>query len=248
MCLHYRQTLITTDLDKIQELNSWYNIWWNYAAELERKIFTNLDEQVKKITHTRNDIDYIYSQKFIKTYYDQINIKNRINKQKDEEYLINFLKHWNNQSFTEYFFDLAQYVIEKYNIKENDERLCITFREEKYKIPITIGQRYILAPYWLTESIGLIMPLNYNKKNANLDGFYKEEFYKLKQKDSACWVYYKKEKKIEFNETTLMEWENAIKNELLRSKRSSYRKYHQVILYKFIVEKDFRIKIMREIY
>ena len=105
-----------------------------------------------------------------------------------------------------------------------------------------------MAPYWLTESIGLIMPLDYNKKNANLDGSYKEGFYKTKQKNNACWVYYKKENEIKFNETTLMEWENAIKNELLRSKKSSYRKYHQAILYKFIVEKDFRTKIMGEIY
>jgi hypothetical protein len=53
---------------------------------------------------------------------------------------------------------------------------------------------------------------------------------------------------MKLNATTLMEWENAIENELSRSKRSSCRKYHQGILYKFIFEKDFRNRIMGEIY
>jgi hypothetical protein len=217
-------------------------------------LFSNSNEQVRNREYTRNAIYYIPPQKLIKAYYEQTNGKNQINEEKDEKYLINFLRHWNNKKFMEYFFDLAQHIIEKYHINENDERLCITFREERYnrekryKIPITIGQRYILAPYWLTETIGLIMPFGYNKENAYLDGFYKDEPFKIRQRNNASWVYYKKEKERKFNETTIMEWENAIENELLRSKKSSHRKYHQAILYKFIVDEMYRIKVMEEIY
>jgi hypothetical protein len=241
-------SIIISDFYKIQELNKWYNTWWQYAVELKADIFIDLRNQIKNIEYVKNDIHYISSSKLIKTNYEQINIKNRINEQKDEEYLINFLKHWNNKVFTEYFFDLAQYIIEKYNINENDERLCITFREERYKIPVTIGQRYVLAPYWFNESIGLIMPLEYHKENAKFDGCYKEKPFKIKQKNNACWVYYKKESEIKLNNTTIAEWEKAINNELNRSKKSSYRKYHQFILYKFIKDHEYRNKILEEIY
>ena len=93
-----------------------------------------------------------------------------------------------------------------------------------------------------------MLPENKNKENAILDGFCKEETYKIRQKNNACWVYYRKENEKQFNETTIMEWENAAKNELLRSRKSSYRKYHQDILYKFIMEKSYRMEIMKEIY
>jgi hypothetical protein len=241
-------SIIIADFDKIQQLNIWYNTWWSCATKLKSEILTNLNEKIKKIVYDKKNTYYFSSQKLIKSYYESNNIKNKTNEQRDEGYLMNFLKHWNNKSFTEYFFDLAEYIIEKYNIKENDERLCITFREDQYKIPITIGQRYILVPYWLTNSIGLIMPLKYNKENASIDGFYKEEIYKTRQKDNACWVHYRKENGIRFNATTIRDWENATENELSRSKRSSYRKYHQDILYKFIMEKNYRMKIMEEIY
>jgi hypothetical protein len=229
-----------TDFDKIQELNKWYTTWWQCALELETKELANLTEQVKDINYTKNEKRYISSKKLIKTYYEQIS--------GDEEYLINFLKYWNNKDFTEHLFDLAQYMIEKNNINENDERLCITFREEKHVIPITIGQRYVLVLDCLTKSIGLIMPLEYNRENAHLDGSYKEDIYTLNQKDNAYCVYYKKEDEIKFNKITMVEWKNAVENELMRSKKSSYRKYHQVILYKLIKDKDYRNNIIRKIY
>jgi hypothetical protein len=178
-------SVIINDFKKIHEIRMWYDIWWEKASELNNEIFDKLRMQIKTIKYTKNNEQYISSKKLIKSSYEKISMRNKINGQKDEEYLINFLKHWNNKIFTQSYFDIAQYIIEKYDIDENDEKLCITFREEGYKIPITIGQRYILEPYWLTESVGLIMPLNYDKENAKLDGYYKEEPYKIKQKDTA---------------------------------------------------------------
>lgn len=81
-------SIITTDFDKIRELNIWYNTWLNYAIELGVEIRTKLNERVKEITHVKNDIDYGCSQKLINSYYESINITNRMDNQKDEEYLI----------------------------------------------------------------------------------------------------------------------------------------------------------------
>ena len=243
---------VIDNVNDIALLNNWFDLWWEIAS------FLDIDNIQRNVENYKNDstitkqkkVFFIESKHLIKTTYEIPKEENyQIEHNQNEEFLINFLRHWGNREWLISYFDLARYIIRKYNIDSNDERLCISFRKEKYRIPITIGQRYILAPHYRREnSIGLIMPMDYDKGNAQREGSFLTTYFTKNKIDDAAWVHYDKgTDNFSFNKKTLKEWEYAIEQELNRSKISSFRKYNQSILYKFIVDEEFRKNILDEL-
>ena len=170
--------------------------------------------------------------------------------QKNEEYLINFLKHNKDISFINSYCDLAKKVIEKFDIQDDDPRLCISFREDNYRIPITIGQRYIMNYNYLgtNENFSLIMNINDQYDDYTKDGLIRVTYFQKKNKDDVPYFRFKKDlNNLIFDDKTIKQWENAVENELKRCKKSSYKKHHQSILYKFITDINFRKRIISEI-
>ena len=243
---------VIDNVNDIALLNNWFDLWWEIAS------FLDIDNIQRNVENYKNDstitkqkkVFFIESKHLIKTTYEIPKEENyQIENNQNEEFLINFLRHWGNREWLISYFDLARYIIRKYNIDSNDERLCISFRKEKYRIPITIGQRYILAPHYRREnSIGLIMPMDYDKGNAQREGSFLTTYFTKNKIDDAAWVHYDNgTDNFSFNKKTLKEWEYAIEQELNRSKISSFRKYNQSILYKFIVDEEFRKNILDEL-
>lgn len=240
--------------DDIKSLNSWFDTWWKLSNNLDTEdLRIKIDVYKKELkAQVKNKIVFIKSQHIIKSTYDinKTNKNEHIEGNKNEEYLVNFLRHWENKDWLISYFNLAKYIIEKYNITVSDQRLCISFREEKYRIPITIGQRYILAPHHRKDnSIGLIMSMDYDQKNAEKEGSFLTTYFTKNNKRDAAWVHYDKgTESFSFNGITLQQWECAVKKELDRSTISSFRKYNQPVIYKFIMEDDFREKILSELF
>ena len=221
-------SVIISDVEKVNEIKMWYNEWWQYASH-------------KKI-------DTIYILNKIK----QVEVN-----ESDEERLVRYLKLWNDKIYTEYYFNLAQHIIEKFNINEQDKRLCISLKRQHYRIPITIGGRDILTPYWETKCIGLMMPLEFDEENASIEGWgggyntFTNRYGELE----AYEIYYKKKREEKFNDITMSEWERVVENELKRLEYKflkiypvTWRNKHQAIVYKFICDKEYRDTILNEIY
>ena len=233
-------------------LDTWFDTWWRIGSILD------VDSIQKKLRENKKDfllpnkmkISLIDSKRLIKTTYELLKSENKqMDLTQNEESLINFLKHWDNKDWMSSYFDLAKHILQKYNIEVNDQRLCISFRRDKYRIPITIGQRYILAPHYRKQnSIGLIMPIKYDVENTKNEGAFLTTYFTKNKSNDVAWVHYDKGiGKFHFNSITFKEWEYAVEEELNKSKISSFRKYHQPILYKFIVDENYRKAIIDEL-
>ena len=236
----------------ISLLDNWFDTWWKIGSIIDIDSIQKRLKEKKEYLPFKNEIKMYFfdSKHLIKTTYELPKSKNDlIDRTQNEEFLINFLKHWNNKDWMSSYFDLAKHILQKYNIDVNDQRLCISFRRDKYRIPITIGQRYILAPHHRKQnSIGLIMPMKYDIENSKIEGTFITTYFTKNRSNDAAWVHYDKGiGNFHFNSTTLKEWEHAVEEELNKSKMSSFRKYNQPILYKFIVDERYRKEIINEL-
>jgi hypothetical protein len=184
-----------------------------------------------------------------------------------EQMLIKCLKKLDRKKiYTEQYFDLAQYIVEKFNIKEQDERFCFSIPKNFDKIAIIADQRIILVQWlklkFFNKQIGLIMPLEFDQKNARLEGWKgwnnKGNYYpfKPKQRESEPEAYeirYKKTGEVKFNDITMSEWDRAVEDELRRIEKRDlekglFRDYHRPTLYKFICDKKYRNYILDQVY
>ena len=246
-------SVVINDIEKINELKEWYNRLWQQAEGITKDISINVKKVIKDDTQ---NIEIKGLKKSLGSFIEgiptediQINAKNIEPNEDDEEKLIEYLKIWNDKRYINGYFDLAQHIIKKFNIHENDERICISFRSNMYAINFTIGQRWILVPYWQNKSIGLIMPLDYDEENAELDGAAGNPwfFHNNKLKEAAFLAYYKEGESVKFNDITISEWEKAVKNELMHTTKSGFKRYHRITLYKFICDKEYRYHILDKV-
>jgi len=246
-------SVVINDIEKINELKEWYNRLWQQTEGITKDISINVKKVIKDDTQ---NIEIKGLKKSLGSFIEgiptediQINAKNIEPNEDDEEKLIEYLKIWNDKKYINGYFDLAQHIIKKFNIHENDERICISFRSNMYAINFTIGQRWILVPYWQNKSIGLIMPLDYDEENAELDGAAGNPwfFHNNKLKEAAFLAYYKEGESVKFNDITISEWEKAVKNELMHTTKSGFKRYHRITLYKFICDKEYRSRLLDKV-
>jgi hypothetical protein len=130
-------SLVINDIEKINELKEWYKRSWQYAEEITEDISINVNKVIKddpqniKIKGLKKNILLSSSPKEIETTYVQSNIKSITNSHiqndaknieidiEDEQELIKCLKKrkkWNDKKYIESYLDLAQHIIEKFDI------------------------------------------------------------------------------------------------------------------------------------
>jgi len=251
---NHEMSIIVNDTNQIDEIKEWYELWWQHAEEIIKEAISINVKKVIKDDPQNIEIKGLkrFSSSFTKkilTKDIQINAKNIEPNEDDEEKLIEYLKIWNDKRYIDGYFDLAQHIIKRFNIHENDERICIAFRSNRHAINFTIGQRWILVPYWQNKCVGLIMPLEFGIENAELEGWVGNPwfFHNNKLKEAAFLAYYREGKNIKFNDITLLEWEKAVKNELMRTTKSGFKRYHKITLYKFICDKEYRSHVLNKV-
>ena len=58
------------------------------------------------------------------------------------------------------YFDLVKDILTEFNIDENSPKIAMSVTKG-LKMPITIGQRYVICPRYRIDAIGLILPLEF---------------------------------------------------------------------------------------
>ena len=238
--------------ESLKIIKNWFNEWWNITKPISNDIMKNLlfDDELSK----RINKNIISEDPLIKCFYNIPKNKTKILvEQKDENYLINFLRHINNKVFLNSYFDIAKHIIDKWNIQnyKNDySKICITFREDAYRIPITIGQRYILNFDYANEKENIFLIMNKIDLNKDFkdEGLIDVSYYSKNKKDDVPYFhFYKDLNNLSFKDETIKQWEVAVVHEIGRCKKSSFRKYNQDILYKIITDVKYRDEIFKKL-
>ncbi len=239
--------------DKIKELSIWFDSWWEVSAKI------NVEELKEKIQNYKpkqktstSKVNLIENNNIINCKYSKHKKSEKESYEIDEDFLKNFvLKHYPDKDWLLSFCFLAKYILTKYNITNDNKRLCISCSGGRAQIAITIGKRYILYP--LEEeypTIDLIMPIDFDKNTAQKEGLYSVTYFTKYMKNDAAWCHYKtKSGAFSLNKQTIKEWESAVEKEVYRStNQSPYRYAHQPLLYSFIMDDEFRNRIIKEVY
>lgn len=246
-------SVLINEPDKVKELSNWFDSWWQFSAEI------NIEELKKKIKSYKPKQDstssnelFIANNNIINCIYNKPKKSKKESYEVDEDFLKNVvLKHYNDKEWLLSFCSLAKHILTKFNISNDNNRLCITCCGGRYQIAITIGQRYIIYPLEKKEpTIDLIMPLDFDKDNAKKQGLYKATYFTNHTHPEAAWCKYTTTSgSFSLNTKTITEWETAVEKELYRTKNNSgYRYAHQPILYSFIMDEKFRNRILNEVY
>lgn len=244
-------SIIINESEKIKELNQWFDIWWNNSLEINIKdLKTKITEFTKSKTSISPIPEFIKNNNTIRSQYENHEKNGSVDFEIDRDYLINFLRYWKNKEWLISYCNLAKHILTKFKLKDDDIRLCINCRSDKHRLPITIGQRYIMQPHEDGEfTVSLIMPITYDIKNAKLDGRTKTTYYQKGSKNDVPWVHYDKpEPSFTFNKETITQWEIAVENELKRTKKSGFKKFHQPEIYKLFMDEDYRNQIIQEVF
>lgn len=151
---------------------------------------------------------------------------------------------WGDRAWMNQFFDLLKRMFTSLGINEASPQLGMTVGKDK-KLNINIGQRWVLCP-WGNERVGLILPMATDEKSLNciLDGF----FYNKKKNPEAKWVIYEWAIGTAFPEALYHQWELACNDELSRTKKSAYRKFHSDLFFDAVMNEELRDKIFDDAY
>lgn len=152
------------------------------------------------------------------------------------------------------YFDLMRELIEATALDKNDQRLVTSIPQNpgNWLLPMTINQRYVLAPNRKRKEflIGIIFGAIF-KTEAELDSLTSHwgRFDPLRGESEFSTPYFlrfKAEDAAAFPEIFKAGWIRAVKAELDRATSSSFRKFHQPLVYEAAVNGRYRKNLLDE--
>lgn len=134
------------------------------------------------------------------------------------------------------YFDLAREIIQDFEIANDDPRLVMSIPKGG-ALPVTINQRYVLRGS-RNGRVGLIMPSEYNPGPD--EKVHPDYFFNKMHIREALWVEFPTWDRIELPERVKTCWKTAIEEELGQGRRSSFRMFHQPVVFMAIVNLEYR--------
>ncbi len=161
--------------------------------------------------------------------------------------LVQRLSLLGSRAWVEQYFDLAQAMLDYLNLDCNDPRLVMSI-PKSLKLPITLNHRYVLGIFRPGEpTLGFVLDYNYSHlAEVRLKASYIYNFGRLRGEEilsPPCFVDFDRLPELEgFKQ----EWQNAVLLELNRRKSSSYRCYHESVVYEAVTNTDYRKIVLDE--
>lgn len=145
---------------------------------------------------------------------------------------------WMNQCF-----DLLKRMFTSLGITEASPQLGMTVAKNK-ELNINIGSRWVLCP-WGEERVGLILPLAIDEVKLGCE---LHSHFKRNNMPEAKWVVYEWPAGQAFPEALYHQWEQACADELSRTKKSAYRKFHNDLFFDTVMNLELRKKVLEDAY
>lgn len=240
----------------VKEINQWFQNLWSRSNSITNDELDKFFESTKRFIPKIFLNDKIYSlpspekisKRLIELVSEKLDERSVPKRETDakqiEDRLIEILKCYPNKKWMNDFLDVVRKMIEDFEIKDEDIRIAMIIPKTGRRLPVNIGQRWIIRPY-INGDIGMIMPLSYEPSNFKEDNAVeKEEYYYTNRKKTARWVLFNRKVEVRFSDKIINYWYEAIKKELDRAFRSGRKKYHESIYYNLATDIDYRKKIL----
>jgi hypothetical protein len=196
--------------EQVKELQKWFSDLWAQSKQVNAKDLEKYISSIRSLPPydeiNKSKIHIPSSSVSISAKLVNIdsNIQNIIkDNQLSHKRLVNSIRRRAiNREWINDYFELTKEIIEFAKLESSDPRLVMSIRQDK-NIPITLGQRYILAPPYKWSSmpknesdftIGMIMPLEYEPDYEKDRIKHSDYFYRNKQKEARWIVFDRREK------------------------------------------------------
>lgn len=247
ICQRTEMSVSFSEVEKVQEIKSWFESLWELATNfteeqlsdfVKKNENTNSKPRIKKLKSPSKKVMKRASLVDIGTFFKT-----------DKDYqseLINAIKKigkdkiWLNR-----FFDLIKELLTNLEIEEQSPKITMSVTKD-LRMPISIGQRYVIWAKSQRNKVGLILPLEFRNlissyPTAEIDEDY---FYDKKKNKEALWVNFDNDIVFSNNHFLFEQWKKAAKIELDRTKHSGYRRAHNPLYYKLVMDLEYRNKIL----
>lgn len=177
-------------------------------------------------------------------------------KDSTHELLIKAIQQAPSREWIEQYLDLVKGVIELAELDNDDPRLVLSLTSRK-NLPVTINGRYVLSGFRQHKPlVGFIFPHDYKKLSELSERAFPPEFSSHQYRPSAGEIAEQAPYFFAFEglPTELLTaedeaaWKEAILTEAQRYQSSPYKKNHELLFYKIVVNIDYRTSLLNEIF
>lgn len=235
------------------ELNEWFESIWEKSRNVSIEELEKFYSSMKTIYQNNSNSDKNYSlsspksirTKLVDLGLDSLKISKNGNDQVEER-LINLLKYYPNKEWVERYFDLVKIMIDRFEIKDDDERISMVIPKNGKRLPVNVGQRWVIRPY-INGEVGMIMPLEYNENNFKKDkANEKSGYFYTNKKQVARWIHFERKDSLILSDPIINYWLDAIDSELKRTKISGRRFAHQTLFFELVTNLKYRKEILKK--
>lgn len=236
-----------TEQEKVEELKNWFQSLWTSATDFTQKqLFDfvkqneskNLQPKISRLkspfSKQKRKSSLVPLDTYLKTDNDyETELIKAIKKTKKD-------KIWLNK-----YFDLVREILTDLDIDEQSQKITMSVTKD-LKMPISIGQRYIVCPRHRRDAIGLILPLEFRDIIVDYPTAVINEdyFFDKKGNQVALWIDFESDVIFSDDNFLFAQWKNAAKTELNRTMYSGYRRTHNPLYYKAAMDFNYRQKII----
>ena len=236
-----------SEQDKVEELKNWFKSLWTSGTDFTQKQlfdFVKPNENVNphlKISRLKTP----FTKQKRKSNLVQLDTILKTDKDYETELIKAIKKTKKDKTWLNKYFDLIKEILTELDIEEKSQKITMSVTKD-LKMPISIGQRYIVCPRHHRDAIGLILPLEFRDIISDYPTAVINEdyFYDKKGNQEALWIDF--ESDVIFTEDNFLfaQWKNAAKTELDRTMYSGYRRTHNPFYYKAAMDFNYRQTII----
>jgi len=166
------------------------------------------------------------------------------------EQLVERVKFAPSREWIDGYLDLMKLLLEATGLTSDDPRLVTSMPQSKWSLPVSINNRYVLAP-WKQDDFGIgiiygpefeLMP----HLQAQAVSVWRFSPLRGEGIDTPFFIRFKDARSILESPEIKDGWLRAALREVARAKSSPYRKYHQPVVYEAAVNLDYRAAILEK--
>jgi len=253
-------SILLNDEETINELNNWFVTQWNISSEIPlEKVQAFINGLPKETVENSSPKGFISPRipnkdsKLLPIINVKVVATEVFDLTKQSLRLVEKIRLISDRHWFESYLNLAEYLITQIGIESSDPRLAMSIPKSKSNspLPITINNRYVLAPYIKqdTAMIDIICGPEIAQISSIQNSIIDYEFHALSGENETDVPYLLQFQSAEeiLDNTELRDcWIKAVKRELNRAKSSSFRKFHAPEAYMLVMNRDYRKLILEK--
>jgi HNH endonuclease len=171
------------------------------------------------------------------------------NNSSSEDLLIKVWKQAPDRKWAEQFLDLARDLLEYVGLDERDPRVCISLKDRRFRI--NINRRSVLRAFKKSMPVtAFMLPFDVDEKDE-LEKKSKQDFWFKNSPgetlEPPLYLDFEGYPQEILSVKQLDDWKKACKLEVNRARSSPYRKYHDSLAYRCIVDLEYRELILNQV-